>query len=304
MAYVKLEDLVSYMGFEPVYYPKDVQSRIYTPEIVRPGLQMAGYFDLFAFERVQIMGKTEMYYIRTLDEDVKKERLDKFFSYPIPALVVANEMEVDDTLIFYAKKYKRPVFKANAKTTRLVNVMISYLEEELAQETTIHGVCLEVFGIGVFIKGKSGVGKSETSLELINRGHRLIADDAVIIKKLDNRLKGTCPELTQHLMEIRGIGILDIKHLFGVGSIKLEQYIELVIELEEWDEKKEYDRIGMDDNFIEILDVKVPSIVVPVKPGRNISAIIEIAAKNHRQKLLGYNTLDMYNKRFYNMAQC
>lgn len=303
MVYVKLEDLVGYMGLEPVYYPDNIQSRIYTPEIVRPGLQMAGYFDWFSFERVQVMGKTEMYYIRTLDEEIKKERLDRFFSYPIPALVVANEMDVDETIIFYAKKYKRPVFKANAKTTRLVNTMISYLEEELAQETTIHGVCLEVFGIGVFIKGKSGIGKSETSLELINRGHRLIADDAVIIRKIDNRLKATCPELTQHLMEIRGVGILDIKHLFGVGSIKLEQFIELTIELEEWDNKKEYDRIGMDENSIEILDVKVPTVIIPVRPGRNISAIIEIAAKNYRQKLLGYNALDMYNKRFYNMVQ-
>jgi HPr kinase/phosphorylase len=303
MQYVKLEDLVSYMGLEAVYYPEEVQARIYTPEIVRPGLQMAGYFDLFAFERVQIMGKTEMYFIKTLDDEIKKERLDKFFSYPFPALVVANEMDVDETIIFYAKKYKRPVFKANSKTTRLVNVMISYLEEELADETTVHGVCIEVFGVGVFIKGKSGVGKSETSLELINRGHRLIADDAVIIKKLDNRLKATCPELTQHLMEIRGVGILDIKHLFGVGSIKLEQYIELAIELEEWDEEKEYDRIGMDENFMEILDVKVPSVIIPVKPGRNISAIIEIAAKNYRQRLLGYNPLDSYNKKFHNLAK-
>lgn len=303
MAYVKLEDLVGNMGLQPVYYPDNIQSRIYTPEIVRPGLQMAGYFDWFSFERVQIMGKTEMFYIRTLEEEVKKQRLDRFFSYPIPALVVANEMDVDDTIIFYAKKYKRPVFKANAKTTRLVNGMISYLEEQLALETTIHGVCLEVFGIGVFIKGKSGIGKSETSLELINRGHRLIADDAVIIRKIDNRLKATCPELTQHLMEIRGVGILDIKHLFGVGSIKLEQFIELAIELEEWDNKKEYDRIGLDENFIEILEVRVPTVIIPVRPGRNISAIIEIAAKNYRQKLLGYNALDMYNKRFYNMVQ-
>ena len=303
MQYVRLEELINYMSLEPVYYPKDVQSRIYTPEISRPGLQMAGYFELFSFERIQIMGKTEMYYIKTLEEEVKRERLDRFFSFPIPAVIIANEMEVDETLIFYAKKYKRPVFKANSKTTRLVNEMISFLEEELAQEITIHGVCLEVFGIGVFIKGKSGVGKSETSLELINRGHRLIADDAVIIKKLENQLKASCPELTKHLMEIRGIGILDIKHLFGVGSIKLEQYIELAIELEEWDEEKEYDRIGMDDNYIEILDVKVPSVVIPVKPGRNISAIVEIAAKNYRQKLLGYNPLEKYQKRFYNLSQ-
>jgi len=303
MGYVKLEDLVKHMGLQSVYYPENIQSRIYTPEIVRPGLQMAGYFDWFSFERVQIMGKTEMFYIRTLEEEEKKQRLDRFFSYPIPALVVANEMDVDETIIFYAKKYNRPVFKANSKTTRLVNDMISYLEEELALETTIHGVCLEVFGIGVFIKGKSGIGKSETSLELINRGHRLIADDAVIIRKIDNMLKATCPELTQHLMEIRGVGILDIKHLFGVGSIKLEQFIELAIELEEWDNKKEYDRIGLDENFIEILDVRVPTVIIPVRPGRNISAIIEIAAKNYRQKLLGYNPLDMYNKRFYNMSQ-
>lgn len=304
MQYVKLEDLVSYIGLEPVYCPEDTQTRIYTPEIVRPGLQLAGYFDWFSFERVQIIGKNEMYYIKTLDEEVRKERLDKLFSYPIPALIVANQMEVDETLIFYAKKYKRPVYKSNEKTDKLVNIMINFLEEELAEETTIHGVCLEVFGIGVFIKGKSGVGKSETSLELINRGHRLIADDAVIIKKVDNRLKATCPELTQHLMEIRGIGILDIKHLFGVGSIKLEQYIELAIELEEWDETKEYDRIGADEYFIEILDVKVPTVIIPVRPGRNISAIIEIAAKNYRQKLLGYNPLETYNKRFYNLAHC
>ncbi|WP_326910970.1 HPr(Ser) kinase/phosphatase [Sedimentibacter sp. MB31-C6] len=298
MQYVKLEDLVSNIGLEPVYYPLDIQSRIYTSEIVRPGLQIAGYFDWFSFERVQIIGKTEWYYLKTLDEDIQKERLDKLFSYPIPALIVANDMEVDDTMIFYAKKYNRPVFKTEAKTDKLVNIMINYLEEELAEETTKHGVCLEVFGVGVFIKGKSGIGKSETSLELINRGHRLIADDAVIIKKMDNGLKATCPELTQHLMEIRGIGILDIKHLFGVGSIKLEQYIELGIELEDWDETKEYDRIGSDDYFFEILGINVPAIVIPVKPGRNISAIIEIAAKNYRQKLLGYNPLEMYNKRF------
>lgn len=303
MQYVKLEDLVEYMELEAVYMPDDVKSRIYTADIVRPGLQMAGYFDWFSFERVQVMGKTELYYIDTLQDEIKKQRLDKFFSYPIPALIIANEMNVDDTMIFYAKKYNRPVFKSKEKTDKLLNIMLNFLEEELAEETIIHGVCLEVFGVGVFIKGKSGVGKSETSLELINRGHRLIADDAVIIKKLDNRLKATCPELTQHLMEIRGIGILDIKHLFGVGSIKLEQYIEFAIELEEWDEDKEYDRLGTDEYFIEILDVKVPTVIIPVKPGRNISAIIEIAAKNYRQKLLGYNPLEMYNKRFKNMAR-
>jgi HPr kinase/phosphorylase len=303
MQYVKLEDLVSYTGIEPVYYPEDVQSRIYTPDIIRPGLQMAGYFDWFSFERVQVMGKAETLYFKNLDEEVKRERMDKFFSYPIPALIVANAMEVEDIIIHYAKKYKRPVFKSNIKTDKLVNIMINFLEEELAEEITLHGVCLEVFGVGVLLKGKSSIGKSETALELINRGHRLVADDAVIVKKVEGGLKATCPELTQHLMEIRGIGILDIKHLFGVGSIRIEQFIELVIELEEWDDNKEYDRIGADEEYTEILGVKVPTVVIPVRPGRNISAIIEIAAKNYRQKLLGYNPLETYNKKFHNMVR-
>ncbi|HKM00503.1 MAG TPA: HPr(Ser) kinase/phosphatase [Sedimentibacter sp.] len=303
MQYVNLEDLVSYTGIEPVYYPEDVQSRIYTADIIRPGLQMAGYFDWFSFERVQIMGKAETLYFKTLDENVKRERLDKFFSFPIPALIVANDMEVDEIIIYYAKKYKRPVFKSNEKTDKLVNIMINFLEEELADETTLHGVCLEVFGVGVLLRGKSSIGKSEAALELINRGHRLVADDAVIIKRVEGGLKATCPELTRHLMEIRGIGILDIQHLFGVGSIRLEQFVELVVELEEWDENKEYDRIGVDDEFMEILSEKVPMVILPVRPGRNISAIIEIAAKNYRQKLLGYNPLETYNKKFRNMIR-
>lgn len=302
MQYVKLEDIVSYMNLEAVYYPEDVQSRIYTAEIIRPGLQIAGYFDWFSFERVQVMGKAEMFYLNTLDSNVKRQRLDKFFSFPIPALIIANEMTVDEDIIHYAKKYKRPLFTSNQKTDKLQNVLINFLEEELADETTLHGVCLEVFGVGVLIKGKSGIGKSETSLELINRGHRLVADDAVIIKRVDNDLKATCPELTQHLMEIRGIGILDIKHLFGVGSIRIEQFVEIVIELEEWDENKEYDRIGTDEDYTEILGIRVPTVVIPVRPGRNISAIIEIAAKNYRQKLLGYNPLETYNKRFRNLS--
>ena len=220
-----------------------------------------------------------------------------------PALIVANDMEVDEIIIYYAKKYKRPVFKSNEKTDKLVNIMINFLEEELADETTLHGVCLEVFGVGVLLRGKSSIGKSEAALELINRGHRLVADDAVIIKRVEGGLKATCPELTRHLMEIRGIGILDIQHLFGVGSIRLEQFVELVVELEEWDENKEYDRIGVDDEFMEILSEKVPMVILPVRPGRNISAIIEIAAKNYRQKLLGYNPLETYNKKFRNMIR-
>lgn len=302
--YVKIQDLEKYLKLKMVYASTDITTiKVCTPEVVRPGLQMAGYFDWFSHERIQVLGKTEIYYIRTLEQNVKEERLDKFFSYDIPVVIVANDMEIDETILKYAKKYDRTLMRTKQKTMKLVNDTISYLEEQLAPEITVHGVCLEVFGIGVLLRGKSGIGKSETALELIKRGHRLIADDAVIIRKIDNRVKAYCPELTQHLLEIRGIGILDVKHLYGVGSIKIDQFINLVIDLEEWDEKKEYDRLGLDENRADILDIAIPLVTIPVRPGRNISTVVEVATKNYRQKLLGYNTLDLYNRRFFNVIE-
>lgn len=304
MMYVKIQDLEKYLKLKMVYASTDITTiKVCTPEVVRPGLQMAGYFDWFSHERIQVLGKTEIYYIRTLEQNVKEERLDKFFSYDIPVVIVANDMEIDETILKYAKKYDRTLMRTKQKTMKLVNDTISYLEEQLAPEITVHGVCLEVFGIGVLLRGKSGIGKSETALELIKRGHRLIADDAVIIRKIDNRVKAYCPELTQHLLEIRGIGILDVKHLYGVGSIKIDQFINLVIDLEEWDEKKEYDRLGLDENRADILDIAIPLVTIPVRPGRNISTVVEVATKNYRQKLLGYNTLDLYNRRFFNVIE-
>lgn len=304
MMYVRIEDLEKYLKLKVVYASTNIHSvKVYTPEVVRPGLQMAGYFDWFSHERIQVLGKTEMYYIKTLEQSVKEERLDKFFSFDIPVVIVANDIDVDEDMLKYAKKYDRTIMRTRQKTMKLVNDTINYLEEQLAPEITVHGVCAEVFGIGILIRGKSGIGKSETALELIKRGHRLIADDAVIIRKIDNRVKGYCPELTQHLLEIRGIGILDIKHLYGVGSIKIDQFINLVIDLEEWDEEKEYDRLGLDDAKAEILDIRIPLVTIPVRPGRNIATVVEVAAKNYRQKLLGYNTLDLYNRRFFNVIE-
>ncbi|QSX05813.1 HPr(Ser) kinase/phosphatase [Sedimentibacter sp. zth1] len=304
MMYVKAEELEKYLKLDRVHASINIKTvKVYTPEVARPGLQMAGYFDWFSHERIQVLGKTEIYYLRTLEQSVKEERLDKFFSFDIPVVIIANDMEIDDTILKYAKKYDRTIMKTKQKTMKFVNDAISYLEEQLAPEITVHGVCAEVFGIGILLRGKSGIGKSETALELVKRGHRLIADDAVIIRKIDNRVKGYCPELTQHLLEIRGIGILDICHLYGVGSIKIDQFINLVIDLEEWDEQKEYDRLGIDDCRADILDINIPLVTIPVRPGRNIATVLEVAAKNYRQKLLGYNTLDLYNRRFFNVVE-
>lgn len=299
--YLKISDLKKHLGLIDAYTSINSHSvKIYAAEVVRPGLQLAGFFDWFSHERIQVLGKTEVYYLRTLDKATKEERLDKFFSFDIPMLIIAHDMEVDEDILKYAQKHDKTVMRTKQKTLKFINETVSYLEEQLAPEKTVHGVCVEVYGTGVLIRGKSGIGKSETALELVKRGHRLIADDAVIIRRIDNKLKGYCPELTKHLLEIRGLGILDIKHLYGVGSIKIDQFINLVIDLEEWQENKEYDRLGLDDSKADILDVKIPLVTVPVRPGRNIATVVEVAAKNYRQKLLGYNTLDMYNKRFSN----
>lgn len=304
MMYLKIDDLKKYLGLTEAYTSTNAHSvKIYTAEVVRPGLQMAGFFDWFSTERIQVLGKTEVYYLRTLEKSLKEERLDKFFSFDIPILIVANDMDIDEDILKYAQKHDKTVMKTKQKTMKFINDTVNYLEEQLAPEKTVHGVCVEVYGTGMLIRGKSGIGKSETALELVKRGHRLIADDAVIIRKIDNKLKAYCPELTKHLLEIRGLGILDIKHLYGVGSIKIDQFINFVIDLEEWDETKEYDRLGLDDTKADILDVKLPLVTIPVRPGRNIATVVEVAAKNYRQKLLGYNTLDLYNKRFYNITE-
>ena len=304
MMYLKIDDLKKYLGLTEAYTSTNYHLvKIYAAEVVRPGLQMAGFFDWFSHERIQVLGKTEVYYLKTLEKSVKEERLDKFFSFDVPILIVAHDMDIDEDIIKYAQKHDRTVMKTKQKTMKFINDTVNYLEEQLAPEKTVHGVCVEVFGTGMLIRGKSGIGKSETALELVKRGHRLIADDAVIVRKIDNKLKAYCPELTKHLLEIRGLGILDIKHLYGVGSIKIDQFINLVIDLEEWDENKEYDRLGLDDTKADILDVKLPLVTVPVRPGRNIATVVEVAAKNYRQKLLGYNTLDLYNRRFYNVTE-
>ena len=298
MDYVKLRQLIDEVGLEIVYEATDLDDiRIYSSEVSRPGLQMVGYFEKFVPERLQIIGSAEWHYYNELDPKLRYESIDKFFSYPIPAFIVSRDLPVFDEIISLGKKHNRTILKTSQSTSKIINKIINYIDLQFAPETRIHGVFVEVYGVGVLITGKSGVGKSETALDLVIRGHRLVSDDVVVIKKVEGMLMGKSPEITRHFLEIRGLGILDIERLYGVGSVKNDEFVELVIQLELWDESKEYDRLGLDESYTEILDTQVATATVRVRPGRNVAMIIEVAARNFRQKVLGYNAAYELNER-------
>lgn len=265
------------------------EEEIAASEINRPGLQLAGHMEKFAYERLQILGNVEWHYCYSLPRDTRYKRFEELFKYPIPAMIISRDLEIFPEILELGEKYNRTILSTHYPTTKLINMLINYLDYKLAPETTVHGVLVEVYGMGVLIVGKSGVGKSETALELVKRGHRLVADDVVEIKKVENRLSGEAPDLIRHFMEVRGIGILDIERLYGVGAVKKNEFVDLVIELEFWDENKEYDRVGLDEEYMELLGLNVPRLVIPVRPGRNLAMIVEVAARNTRQKKLGYN---------------
>ena len=298
MEYVGLDKITKDLKWEIVYEADNFgEVKIYSSEIIRPGLQMVGYYDKYSPERLQIMGSAEWYYYNELDPVSRYESIDKLFSYPIPCMVLTRDLPVFPELIELAKKHNRTILRTHKVTSKLINQFISYVDLMLAPEVTLHGVLIEVYGMGVLIMGKSGVGKSETALDLVIRGHRLVSDDTVDIKQVEEGLRGEAPDLTRHFMEIRGIGILDIERLYGVSAVKHFEYIDLVVELETWDASKEYDRIGLDEEYMDILDVKVSKVTVQVRPGRNIGMIVEVAARNYRQKGLGYNAAEELNKR-------
>ena len=267
-------------------------------DINRPGLQLAGFYENFANKRPQVIGKAEMSYLDSLDNNLRLERLRTYFSYPIPCVIISRGMQPPEELLQLAREKDVPVLQSDLITTRVFINVITYLRQCLAPRTTMHGVLLDVFGIGVLITGRSGVGKSETALELVNRGHRLIADDAVEIRKVSNNtLVGSAPDNIRHFIELRGVGVLNVRRLFGVGAVKMTERIDMVIQLEIWDGEKVYDRLGLEDEFVNILDVDIPVNVVPVKPGRNLAIIIEAAAKNNREKKMGYNAArELLNK--------
>lgn len=275
------------------------------PEINRPALQLSGFFNHFDSERVQIIGNVEYAYIQTLEEERKKVTYDKLLSYHVPCILYARGIEPDEDMLSYCMHYGVPCLGSKQSTTYVTAETIRWLNVRLAPVISIHGVLVDVFGEGVLITGDSGIGKSEAALELVKRGHRLVSDDVVEIRKVSqNTLVGTAPDITKHFIELRGIGIIDVKALYGVLSVKDTQSIDLVIQLEDWVKNKDYDRIGMDDNYIEYLGNKVVCHVLPVRPGRNLAIIVETAAVNHRQKQMGYNAAqELYNRVQANMLR-
>lgn len=298
MDYVTLDKIINDLDLEVIHSADNIHDiKITISEVNRPGLQLAGYFESFAQERLQIIGNVEWRYFDNLSNNRKLEIAEKLFSYKIPALIICRDLGIFPEILEVGKAKNKTILRTSLSTTKFINHLINYLDEALAPEITVHGVLVEVYGMGVLLIGKSGVGKSETALELIKRGHRLVADDAVEIKKVDEDIGGTSPELIRHFMEIRGIGIIDIERLYGVSAVKQWEFIDLVIELEFWDEEKEYDRMGLEEEQAEILGINVPKLVVPVRPGRNTAMIVEVAARNNRQKLLGYNAAEELDKR-------
>ena len=270
---------------------------IKSKDINRPGLALSGFFDHFVYDRIQIIGKGEFLYIKKLIEENNLENIKKFMSYEIPCIIFANKDMPPMEIIDLANSNNIPILITVLNSVDIISALFQILGDVFALKTIMHGVLVEVFGIGILIKGKSGIGKSETALELLERGHRLIADDTIEIKNYQNRdLIGRGTRIISHHMEIRGIGIINVKHLFGVGAIRFEKKIQLVIELEEWNPSHEYDRLGTETNTIDILGIKVPYILLPVMPGRNIPIIIETAAMNQRLKMMGINSAKEFNK--------
>ena len=267
-------------------------------ELNRPGLQFAGYYQYFAYGRPQVIGKVEMGYLDEMDDALRLERLRQFFSYSIPCIIICRGMRPPDEMVALAVEHDVPIYGTEWVTTRFFVNAINYLSHELAPRSTVHGVLMDVYGIGVMLTGDSGVGKSEAALELIKRGHQLVADDVVDIRRVnENRLTGEAPETIRHFMEIRGIGIIDIRAMFGIGSVQLSKSIDMVIHLELWQEKKSYDRLGMNDTYTTIMGVRVPEIVLPVRPGRNLAVVIEVAARNLSLKMSGYSAAKELDRR-------
>jgi len=288
---VSLAKIIADHSFEILYTPKDA-SEIYisSQEVNRPGLIFAGYTDHFDSTRVQFLGLAELYYLSSLGKPESDDILRRLFSRQPPAVIITRGLECTDVMIGLAKEFGVPVLRTVDTTSSSMSALISYLSVELAQRITRHGVLVEVSGEGVLILGDSGVGKSETALELIKRGHRLIADDAVEIRRVSARtLVGSAPDNIRHFIELRGVGVINARRIFGMGAVKMTEKIDMVVQMEPWDKEKVYDRIGLENEYIEILGIKIPVVVVPVKPGRNLSIIVEAAAMNNRQKKMGYN---------------
>lgn len=295
---ITLDKLIKELQLEEIYMPVDSSEiKIVNREVNRPGLALAGFLTVFEPTRIQVIGRAEMQYLFEIGRDVADARLDAFFAQRPVAVIITTNFEIGDEILSPAKKYGVPIIRTKEKTSPIMASLIASLNTHLANRITQHGVLVEVFGEGVLILGDSGIGKSETAIALVERGHRLIADDAVEIKRVSAKtLVGSAPSLIKHYVELRGIGIIDVRRIYGMGAVKDTEKIDLVIHLEPWVEGKMYDRFGLDDQTYNILGIDVPSITVPVRPGRSLPIILEIAAMNHRQKKMGYNTAQELEK--------
>lgn len=292
MAGIKVKKFAAGLSLEILSAEGPDTMNITTAELNRPGLALTGFFDYFTADRVQIIGKQEMTYLLTALDDARRyAALDRLMAQPFPCLILSRGMEPPQGLMQLAVKHHRPVLRSDLSTSKLMVAVAAYLNMLLAPRLTAHGVLLDVYGVGLLITGASGMGKSETALELIRRGHRLVADDLVEIRRIGvDQLLGSAPQNIRHFMEIRGIGIINVREMFGIGSVMRQKAIELIAHLEAWDNTKQYDRLGLTEDLDEILEVKLPKLDVPVIPGRNLAIIMEVAARNQRLKNMGYNS--------------
>ena len=273
-------------------------------DLSRPGLEMAGYFTYYPKERVQLLGKTEITFFEKLPEEEKKQRMLSLCTEITPAIILSRDLPIPPELIEASEENGVPVLRSPLKTTRLTSRLTNFLESQLAPTTAIHGVLVDVYGVGVLIIGKSGVGKSETALELVKRGHRLVADDCVEIRQEDqDTLIGSAPELIEHLLEIRGLGIINVMTLFGAGAVRSFKRITLVMSLELWEQGKQYDRLGLEEDTMKIIDTDVPKLTIPVRPGRNLAVIIEVAAMNFRLKRRGLNAAEQFTHKLADVIE-
>ncbi len=288
---VPLDVLIKELNLIEVYLPAEASELfVYAADLNRPSLLLTGFTEFFDNRRIQVCGKVEMSYLSHLHEEERAKAIDLLFSYEPNCIIVTRGIAVFEEMIACAAKYKVPVLSTNDATSNFMSAAVSYLNVALAPRITRHGVLVEVYGTGILITGESGVGKSETAIELVKRGHRLIADDAVELRRVSNRsVVGQAPENIRHFIELRGVGIINVRRIFGMGAVKMSEKVNLVVNLEQWVDGKSYSDVDIDTQTTNILDVEIPVTTIPVKPGRNLAIIIEVAAMNHRQKLMGYN---------------
>ncbi|MBG9586685.1 HPr(Ser) kinase/phosphatase [Cytobacillus firmus] len=304
MVKVRTKDIIEKFGLELIAGEEGINRPITTSDISRPGLEMAGYFDYYPAERVQLIGKTELSFVETLTNSEREIRLERLCTDITPGIIVTRGLDIPEELIEAAERESVPLLRSKQKTTRFSSLLTKFLESKLAPTTAVHGVLVDIYGVGVLITGKSGVGKSETALELVKRGHRLVADDCVEIRQEDeDYLVGNSPELIEHLLEIRGLGIINVMTLFGAGAVRSYKKISVVMNLELWDPKKQYDRLGLDEEKMKIIDTEITKLTIPVRPGRNLAVIIEVAAMNFRLKRMGMNAAEQFTNRLSDVIE-